>query len=183
MRRYHSNSGLTKEVALYIIAKSIEMANSFKDTDYYCDWYKVHKLMFYAQGEMLKKYDELLFQTDIICDDSGPMIYGIDDIAIYFDFDPITTYKHPILERILNNDDLIFNKGQIKVMNDIVDRYGYLNRDEIINLARKNKLWQEYYDRRLDLYRNYTTEKDYPVIPIHRMKQYFKNKELIKSKK
>ncbi len=162
---YVSKSGYKKEVARYFIVKSIDLAESTGNEKYYCDWYKLHKLMYYAQREMLSRYDECLFDGIIRAHDCGPMIDGIDYIVLLYDFIPIRN-KRPGDDRFLRCISFIFNDEQLSVLNKILRKYGKFDRDEIISEARADNLWKYCYKRKND-------ENEHPIIPNELIKKYF----------
>lgn len=143
-RHYRSKSGFKYEVSRYFIIKSIEIAEETRDSRFYCDWYKLHKLMYYGQVAMLCKFDDNLFVGTITAHDCGPMIEGIGSVSIKYGFDPITKVSHNDLY-VMKYYDLLFNEEQVRVMNSVIECYGYLNKDEIIDLARNDRLWREVY--------------------------------------
>ncbi len=121
-----------EKLAIYIIHKSIDLANEKNDDQYYCDIYKLHKLLYYSQGIHLARYCVPLFREKIEAWDCGPIIEGLVRIKHHYGYDPITKYV---------KSDFTIPHYQREILNYVVNRYGHLTREEIVNLSKEDQTW------------------------------------------
>lgn len=144
----------------YLINKSIDVAEESKDPRYYADYYKLHKMLFYAQGEVLAEHDMPLFNEEIFAHECGPLVDNIDFLTLSYGFNKMTRYlgggklETPLLKMFTD------------ILDEIVIRYGQLDRNELICLSKSEKVW-------IDARKSHFEK---PVISKDNLKTYFRNK-------
>lgn len=121
-------------LAIYIIHKSIDIAKEKNDDRYYCDIYKLHKLLFYAQGIFLARHRIPLFREKIKAWDCGPLIEGLNRIKKIYGYGPITEYA---------KNSAVIPRHKKEILDYVVRRYGRLTREEIVNLSRNEQTWKD----------------------------------------
>lgn len=121
-----------ENIAAYIINKSIDMAKEYGD-QYYCDIYKLHKLLFYAQGLFLARLSMTMFSEKIRAFDCGPLVEGVDYFLDYYGLEPMKNYFP------LDEQKILYQKRE--TLNYTIKRYGDLSREKIVNLSRNEQVW------------------------------------------
>lgn len=146
-------------LAIYIINKSIDMVKDKNDEKYYCDIYKLHKLLYYAQGIFLARYDVPLFQEEIEAWDCGPMVDGLIRIKKKVGYGPITKYVRAGIQPVVI-------PPISEILDYVVECYGGLTRVEIVNLSRDEQTWKDYRKYSCSAYPN-------PVMGTYLIKENF----------
>ena len=137
--KYPSISGYVNEVARYLKVKSRVLAEEEGDERYYCEYFKLHTLMFYAQGHMLGTYGKPLFQGAIHASVLGPRILDISHLSN----DETYFTELPNDDIFLKVSNYIFNDNELEVLNDILRRYGKFDRYELKSISEKEDIWIE----------------------------------------
>ena len=124
---------LIPDVAWTMINCAIDMANEKKDSAYFLDFYKLHILLYYAQGYMLVSYGRVLFKEEIIIDDSGPFIPGV--LLLPTGYDKIT---EKIQDRIYP-----LTSDRMSAIRTVLQKYGANTKDELVCKARQDELYKK----------------------------------------
>lgn len=122
----------TIDVINEIINQSIEYKNIYNDESFYTSFYSINKLIYFAQNEMLNKYNVPLIDDAIIADKTGPFIEKTMILFSKYNFDKITE-KQEI--------ELILPPRVKTVINDVIKKYGRLTDQEIGVLVKYEKPW------------------------------------------
>lgn len=97
-------------VAQNLVNLSIEKAKESYDDSYLITFYKMHKLLYYAQGLSLMRNGRTLFDEDIRAYHCGPFIEELSDFLL-------TNIDNPVTKKfetaILPNDDMSILKEVI----------------------------------------------------------------------
>ena len=84
------------DVAMTMVNRSIELAQSTGDENYYMDFVKLHKLLYLGQCAMLSTYDQLLFEEQISAHRCGPYVEGIHFVPGTQGFGKIIDYTREL---------------------------------------------------------------------------------------
>jgi len=122
----------TIDVINEIINQSIDYKNIYNDESFYTSFYSINKLIYFAQNEMLNKYNVSLIDDAIIADKTGPFIEKTMILFSKYNFDKITE-KQEI--------KLILPPRVKTVINDVIKKYGRLTDQEIGVLVKYEKPW------------------------------------------
>lgn len=114
-----------RDAAMHMVNASVDLAHL--DEQYYIDFYKLHKLMYYAQGYMITKYHRKLFVESIEAHSCGPFIPAL--LSLHTGFNRITA-KYP------ENEIFPLTGTRIEAINYVLERYGNLSTDELIHLSK-----------------------------------------------
>lgn len=126
------------DVAVAFLEKSIELGK--KDSRYYMDFVKLHKLMYLGQCFISSKFDMDLFEEDIIADPSGPIVNGLEWIPACCGFAgiyDITKLKGKVL-------DMPLSYFKDKTVNFILEEYGKLSTEELVKLTKNTLAYNMY---------------------------------------
>lgn len=126
------------DVAVAFLEKSIELGK--KDSRYYMDFVKLHKLMYLGQCFISSKFDMDLFEESVVADQSGPYIKGIGLITGYCGFSEIydiTKLKDKAL-------DMPLSYTRNETINLILERYGKLTTDQIVMFCKQTYAYKQY---------------------------------------
>lgn len=122
----------TIDVINEIINISIDYRNIYNDESFYTSFYSINKLIYYAQIEMLKKYNMPLIDDVIIAEKSGPFVEKTLILFSKYNYDRIEE-KQKI--------ELVLPPSAKKIINDVIKKYGRLTDREIGILTKSEKPW------------------------------------------
>jgi len=114
------------DIANNLINLSIDEASK-NQPGYFMDFYKVNKLLYIAQEQMLEKYDCPLFDDDIYALSCGPYIYACEKI---YDQNKL----NPIRIKIDNVSELIPEKKDVLL--EVLKKYGHNTRQQLGDATR-----------------------------------------------
>jgi uncharacterized phage-associated protein len=115
---------------------------------------RLQKLVYYAQGFHLAKYDAPIFADPILAWNYGPVVEDL-----YFEYKKFRSGVIPLPE---NPDLSMFTKRQKDLMDDVFLVYGQYTALKLMELTHNELPWK-------------LTERDH-VIPRDLMKKYFKTR-------
>lgn len=124
------------DVARVMVNHSIDYAYNKNDPRYYIDFYKLHKLLYYAQGYMLTHYKQYLFEEDIEARECGPYIPAL--ISLPLGGQSIIKTKFP--------DGLIsipLDLNRIMAIDCTLMKYGTLTKDDLVHQSVHDKVYIE----------------------------------------
>ena len=142
------------DIAKYSISKAIDLKNILGDEKYYMDFYKLNKLLYLAQGLMLKQYDKCLFKEDIYAYTCGPYIQELEFIFKDWEYEPITT-KYPY--------EIELPQSIKEFLDNIIEKYGRYNKRELGITTKKQTPWRE----------TYVPDEPEKIIDLKLIKEYF----------
>lgn len=114
------------DAAKTMINYSIDVAET-KGREYLLDFYKLHKLLYYAQGYTLVHYNKQLFEEDIEAHSCGPYITELHRLPIDFDV---------ISKRFPESDICPITEDRKAAIRYVIDRFGYMSKDELTTQAK-----------------------------------------------
>lgn len=127
------------DAAMTMANNAIALANE-KGASYYADFYKLHKLLYYAQGYTLTHYNKKLFEEDIEAHSCGPFIPVLLTLPIIDGFGPIKTL-FPEDEICPLTDDR--NQAIIHTLRI----YGGKAKEELVNQSKVDDLYLKYWSK------------------------------------
>ena len=145
---------LASDVAMTMVNRSIEMAKTRSNNQYYLDSVKLHKLLFLGQYYMLKHYGRPLFEEEITAHYCGPYVNGIQVIPGTKGFAQI---KDPFSEREFVYPSVI----RMNIIDRILEKYGQCSAEAIIEIAKETKPYKAV--------ESLITQTYKPVIPLNEM--------------
>ena len=122
------------DAAKLMINHAIDLAKRTNDPRYYADFYKLHKLLYYAQGYMLTHYGKHLFEEDVEAHNCGVLIPKLLDLPI--DYDAIT-------KKFDENDILPLTSDRVEAIDHTLSRYGSMSKDELVNQCRNDPVYRK----------------------------------------
>jgi uncharacterized phage-associated protein len=124
------------DAAMTMVNRSIDLEGQYNNPNYYTDFYKLHKLLYYAQGYMLSHYHLHLFEEPILAHNCGPFINELLDLPL--SYEAITT-RFP--------EDQIFplTPNRVDAIDYALKHYGTKSRDELVNLSKSDFLYKKYH--------------------------------------
>lgn len=125
------------DAAMTMVNQSIDLVNQTGDSRYYTDFYKLHKLLYYAQGYMLVHYKKRLFDEDICAHKCGPFIKELLDLDISYD---------TIQQRFCAEDVYPLTSDRMDAIAHTLRRFGTMSKDELVNRTKREWLYQKYGD-------------------------------------
>ena len=151
--------------------KAIDVALFFidlfnKDNRYIITNLKLNKLLYFAQGWYLSKYNEPLFDEQIEAWDLGPVVANV-----YQAYKPLGK-NHIMIDR--NEDNLDESKvsvEQLELLIDVYNNYSKFSANELVEMTHvKDSPWDKVY-----------VKNENKVIPNDLIKEYFLTQEKIPS--
>lgn len=136
---------LAVDAAIYLTNIMID-----KDIDN-INYFKLHKLLYLAQGVMLAKYNKRLFREDIVVNSDGPKVSsycmgeylgGLDRIYEHYSINNIETKIDDLISTLLTSE-------RKEILNFVADKWGYYDRDDLILLTKNDKLCVDKYKEHL----------------------------------
>lgn len=124
------------DAAMTLVNYSIDKRDETGNDSYYVDFYKLHKLLYYAQGYMLAKEGIQLFEEDIEAHNCGPLIPEVGELAGQFD---------SITKRFFNNNIFALTPDRINVIKFIVNKIGFYTKEKLVNMSKQGSLYKYYY--------------------------------------
>ena len=118
---------------------------------------KLQKLVYYAQGTYLAKYDELLFEDAI-----EAWAYGYVIPSLYQEFKKHGASALPAPDNFEYSN---YPKEMQDVLDEVYLNYGQYSAWRLSQLNHEESLWKEYKDGKND-----------SVIPVEEIKSFFKKK-------
>ena len=145
------------DVAMTMVNRSIELAQSTGDENYYMDFVKLHKLLYLGQCAMLSTYDQLLFEEQISAHRCGPYVEGIHFVPGTRGFGKITV---PFRE-----SEFVFpSYWRQEIIDQVLKSFGTFSTEELIDYTRELEPYRAVEDE--------ITEENKPVISRGLMRQY-----------
>lgn len=145
------------DAAIYMSNKIVDIYQSGKK-EYQADFFKIHKLLYIAQGIMLSVYNHSLFKEEISAHTCGVYVGGLD-----------TFYEMVGIQNIENkiNDDLILLTPERKrVLDYVAEKYGMIKRDELISKTKEHQVY-------IDAYKTAKDGKSKPTIFTDDLTKFF----------
>jgi len=130
-----------RDVAVVMINKSISLSKEKNDESYYMDFIKLHKLLYLANCCILAKYSMKLFEDKVSAYRCGPYVDGIGFVPVIRGFGLI---KEEIEGKYNQIPFLPISYSRSEVVDFILERYGRLTTDEIVELAKNTKAYREF---------------------------------------
>lgn len=147
------------DAAIYITNKIIDIKHSTHDTNYTVDFFKVHKLLYFAQGLMLSYYDYPMFKEDISAHTCGVYVGGLDSFYENVGTQEITK---KIEDTIIN----LLTPERRMVLDYIAIKYGNIDRDKLIKDTQKHEIYRKAYDKTVEGHPK-------PIISKEEIQSYF----------
>ncbi len=142
------------DIAKYSISKAIELRNIFGDEKYYMDFYKLNKVLYLAQGLMLKQSGKGLFKEDIYAYTCGPYIRELEFVFKDWEYELITT-RYP--------QEIELPPSLKLFLDEIIEKYGRYNKRELGITTKKQTPWKE----------TYVPDEPEKIIDLGLIKEYF----------
>lgn len=173
------------DAAIQIINKVLELKTTV-NAQYNIDIFKIHKMLYYAQGLMLAEYDERLFCEPVYADISGPYIGGLDTLYL------LTGEKEIVKEIDLpsvyetEGASIALTDNRRRILNFIAEKFGIQERNEVIFETKKQPPYRDTWDKYIrtvgfaEDYSSSLTTVPYSVIPVSSLKEYFTTQPLLK---
>ncbi|MCL2843264.1 MAG: Panacea domain-containing protein [Oscillospiraceae bacterium] len=118
------------EVADYMIAKAAKLNEENPVAGYELDFYKLHKLLFFAQGWMLEKYDHPLFcDGTILRSENGPYFHAL--VRDYYSKWKDQSITEPVEEPVP------FPSFITEVLDEVVTMLGNMSRDKLSSYTKE----------------------------------------------
>lgn len=155
------------DAAIYLSNKVNELKRINKNINYTIDYYKIHKMLYIAQGIMLAKYNKTLFDESIRTHIDGP---NIDGLSIFYGMVGCQEIEQKIEEISI----LGLTPKRKLVLDYVAEKYGCQTRDTLIFNTKQHKPY-------LETFNTHTKSiafSSYPIMPIEDLKSFFKEKEL-----
>lgn len=95
---------------------------------------RLQKLVYYAQGFHLARYNKPLFIEPILAWNYGPIVE-----SLYFEY---KKYRSGVIPQPLNPDFSMFNQKQKELMNDIFLVYGQFSALKLMELTHNEPPWK-----------------------------------------
>lgn len=124
------------DAAKHMINSSIELVQQHQNQNYYINFYKLHKLLYFAQGYMLGHYNSHLFEEDIEAHSCGPFIPKILDLAIGY---------NDILKKFDRIEICPITEDRIEAINHTLQVYGYWSKDELVNRSKQTAPYCQFF--------------------------------------
>lgn len=121
------------DAAKVMINYSIEVAARNQDNQYLLNFYKLHKLLYLAQGYMLVHYNKQLFEEDIEAHTCGPYIPELHRLPINFDV---------ITEKFLDSEICPITEDRKLAIKYVIERFGSKSKDELTSLSKGSAPYQ-----------------------------------------
>lgn len=149
-----------RDAAIYIANEIIDLCNGdAEDAEKYTvDFYKVHKLLYYAQGLMLVKYNKPMFKNEISAHVCGVCIDGMDDFYAIVG-------SEEIKQKILNRISIPITPDRQHVLKYIAKNFGKTDRDELIHNTKEHEIYNDVKDK--------ITDDCKPIISQETIKSFF----------
>ncbi len=163
---------LAVTAAEYLINKTIN--NGEKTETSPLNYYKLHKLLYFAQGYMLAHHNKKLFQEEIIVNSCGVFIssFSIENGVVQQTggLDPIyMRYKENEIRKPTTNPYLdLLSKDREKVLDRALKDYGDKTEDELTIETREHSIYKNSYK---------TNKKDNStasIIGVEDIRKFFK---------
>lgn len=134
------------DIAIHLLRKSIELGQ--KDSNYYMDFIKLHKLMFLCQCYFKYEYGLNMFEDKITANGDGPYIEGLNSVPAICGFSRIKNIDK--LNKYID-DTIPLHLGHIlplpalrdEICDLILDIYGKCDTSEIVKIT-KNTIAYKY---------------------------------------
>ena len=124
----------TKDITNKIINTSIDFKFNYNDENFYITFYSLNKLLYFAQKEMIKKYNRRIIDSEITANSTGPFIEETKEIFYKYIYEKIKEKQKEEIALPPSVNDIIFN---------VVQQYGSLSDQEIGLLSKREKAYQE----------------------------------------
>ncbi len=124
---------MARDAAVYVSNRILKL-NKEKSPEYTNDFFKTHKLLYFAQGIMLSVYNKDLFVEDIRAHNCGPYVDGLDGFYEIVGIQEIEC-KLPVDLGTQLTDE------RKKVLNYVAFKYGNVQRDELIQMTKKDDIY------------------------------------------
>lgn len=124
----------TKDITNKIINTSIDFKFNYNDENFYTTFYSLNKLLYFAQKQMIKKYNRCIIDSEIIANSTGPFIEETKEIFYKYTYEKIKEKQKEEIALPPSVNDIIFN---------VVQQYGSLSDQEIGLLSKREKTYQE----------------------------------------
>jgi len=124
----------TKDITNKIINTSIDFKFNYNDENFYTTFYSLNKLLYFAQKQMIKKYNRCIIDSEIIANSTGPFIEETKEIFYKYTYEKIKEKQKEEIALPPSVNDIIFN---------VVQQYGSLSDQEIGLLSKREKAYQE----------------------------------------
>lgn len=119
------------DAAKVMVNHSIDMALKEDNSNYYTDFYKLHKLLYYAQGYMLAHYKIHLFEEPIEAHSCGPFIPALLKL-------PISGYG-AITEKFKAEEMFPLTDNRVAAIDYTLKWYGFYSKDKLANMSKKSQ--------------------------------------------
>lgn len=127
------------DAAKIMVNLAIDQVTKTGNENYYADFYKLHKLLFYSQWYMLSKNHIQLFDDEIEAHTCGPFIPKLLELDMG-GYGPIQT-KYDESEYFPITID------RIQAMEFIITEFGKKTKDELVSASKKSKLYTDFYSK------------------------------------
>lgn len=124
------------DAAKHMINRSIELAQQERNQNYFVNFYKLHKLLYYAQGYMLVHNNTHLFEEEIEAHSCGPFIPKILDLSIGY---------NDILTKFDTIEICPITEDRIEAINHTLQKYGYWSKDELVNKSKQSTPYRQFF--------------------------------------
>lgn len=131
------------DAAIYISNKIIDIYNEGKK-EYQVDFFKIHKLLYIAQGIMLSEYGYPLFKESIRAHKCGAYIEGLDNFYERVGTDNITEKISDKYSDIITE---LITPERKSVLDYVAHKYGRINRNDLISLTKKHSIYIEAFEK------------------------------------
>lgn len=123
------------DAAMTMVNHSIDVAKKTGDRRYLVNFYKLHKLLYYAQGYMLSRYGKGIFEEEIEAHKCGPFINEL--LSMPCGYDDIET-KFP------DEDVFPLTQDRIDAIDYAIKEYGSYTKDELVNKSKGDQIYLDF---------------------------------------
>lgn len=124
-----------KDAAMLMVNHAIDKAAICEDSRYYTDFYKLHKLLYYAQGYMLTKYHHHLFEEEIYAHHCGPIIPALLSLSIGYG---------PIKNKFPESEICPLTDRAVESIDTTLRLWGARSKDELVHLTKSDSFYRQF---------------------------------------
>lgn len=129
-----------RDIAIYMVNRSIDMSKEKYDERYLVDFVKLHKPLYLGQYCMLEKYNKLLFEDKIYAYDCGPYVEGVHFVP--------AKYGYSLLRECLPMDGMVrLSMFRIEIIEYVLTEFGMCSTDNLIRMTKRTEPYRRVEDR------------------------------------
>lgn len=123
------------DAAMTMVNHSIDLARQTGDELFYIDFYKLHKLLYYAQGYMLTHDNKQLFEEDVEAHACGPFIPELLSLPISYS---------AILDKFPDEKVCPLTIDRLRAIDHTLRVYGKKTKDELVNQSKNDYIYRKF---------------------------------------